>query len=107
MSQVIINNPNGKAQVCPKYESIEFTLNTGETDYDLASNQATFKAVVDNPQYVRISTTQNISIKFNATTNHAISLNANTSTEFDRQIFDNMYLSNSSGSGSTVRVYVK
>lgn len=103
----IANNPNGKAQISDHYESIEFTLNNGETDYDVDTQQVTFKAIITSPMYCRVSTTQNISIKFNATTNHAISLNANTITEFDRQSFGNIYLSNSSGNASTVRIYVK
>lgn len=103
----IAQNPNGTSQQRDDYESIEFTLNTGSTDYDLDDQQATFKAVIPAPMYCRIYTSQNISIKFDATTNHAISLNSGTTTDFDRQTFRNIYLSNSSGSNSTVRVYVK
>lgn len=107
MSSNIPNDPNGRSQVKPEYESVEFTLVTTTTDYDLDTEQVTFKAVIADPMYCRISTTQNITIRFNATTNHAISLNANTSTEFDRQSFSNIFLSNSSGSSSTVRIYIK
>jgi|GEM_PF-4499991 len=107
MSSTITNDPNGQSQVKNRYESIEFTLNTGITDYDLDSQQATFKSVIAEPMYCRIYTSQNISIKFDATTNHTISLNSGTTTDFDRQIFKNIYLSNSSGANSTVRIYVK
>ena len=103
----IPSDPNGNAQTKDAYDSVEFTLTNGASDYDLDAQQATFKANVAEPMYVEIYTTQDISVKFNATTNHAVTINANTTRSFDRQIARNIYLTNASGSNSTVRVYAK
>lgn len=100
--------PNGRSQNHVDYESIEFTLTNGQTDYDLDANQATYKEVITGEaNYVEIYSTETISIKFNATANHAITIEADTLRVFDRQIFKNIYLTNSSGSNSTVRLYIK
>lgn len=107
MSGTIATQPNGRPQVCTPYESIEFNVVTATTDYDVDSSQSTFKAVIANPQYVEISTNYAITIKFNATTNHSISIGANTLRVFDRQIFDNLYITNTSGSTAAVKLYIK
>jgi len=104
---VIIQDPNGKAQVKDEYDSIEFTLNTGETNYDLDTNQANFKSNVEHPYYVEIFSTEEISIKFNSTSNHSITIQADTLRVFDRQEAMNIYLTNASGTNSNVKIYVK
>lgn len=104
----IPNDPNGKAQTKEEYESIEFALADGSTDYDLDTQQATFKTVLGNAiHYVEVFSDRAISIKFNATTNHAITISANTLRIFDRQIIKNMYLTNNSGAEANVRLYFK
>jgi len=50
------------------YESIEFNLSTGQTDYDLDSNQSTFLEVFGSslgrfPTSVEIRTNQTISVR--------------------------------------------
>ena len=107
MSQAIICTGNGSAQIRNPYESIEFNLANATTDHDLDAEEATFKAVLSDPQYCKIYTSQNISIKFDATTSHSVTLSAGTFTEFDRQSFNNIYLTNASGSTSAVRIYIK
>lgn len=107
MGPIISQDPNGKDQTKDIYESIEFTLLDGASDYDLDAQQATFRANLTPAHYLWIRTTQNITIKFNSATNHAITLDASSSTTFDRQQITNLYLSNSSGSGSSVRLYFK
>ena len=107
MAQSIICTGNGNAKIRNPYESVEFSLVTATTDYDLDAEQTTFKAVLNDPQYCRIYTSQNISIKFDSTSNHAISLNAGTTSDFDRQSFRNIFLTNTSGSSSIVRIYIK
>ena len=97
----------GKAQAKELYESIEFTLSDGQSDYDLDSQQTTFRANLKPCHYVEIYSTQNITIKFNATTNHSITVRANSREVFDRQIANNIYLTNSSGSDSTINLYLK
>ena len=90
-----------------KYESIEFDLNTGQSDYDLDSNQSTFLAKfgLEHPSQVRIRTNQTISVKLNTTDDHAVTI-ASTDTPFDIRgvVIKNMFLSNSSGSTAAVKL---
>jgi hypothetical protein len=90
----------------PFYENIEFNLSTGQTDYDLAANQATFSAVNDRyPSHIQIRTNQTISVRLNRTTDHAITI---TSTDSPFSItgvqIRNVFLSNSSGSTAAVKL---
>lgn len=107
MKTVTLSNPNGVPQISDKYESIEFTLNTGSSDYDLDAQQSTYKAVLVDANYVEIYSTQTISVKFNSTSNHAITISADSLRVFDRQSFYNIFLTNSSGTNATVRIYIK
>ena len=107
MSQTIICTGNGAAQIRNPYESVEFNLVNAASDYDLDTEQATFKAVITDPQYCKIYTSKVVSIKFDATTNHAITLAAGSNTEFDRQSFTNIFLSNGSGETSAMKIYIK
>lgn len=105
---VILNNPNGTVQAKDLYESVEFAVTTGTTDYDVDTQQATFKAVVANPYYLELGTDQQISIKFNSTSNHAITVKATDSIRvFDRQEIRNIYITNASGSTANIRMYLK
>lgn len=100
----------------PYYENIEFTLNTGQSDYDLDSNQATFLAIFNQdatvgigryPTYVSIRTDQTISFKVNSTSNHSITV-ASTDSPFviDGVEIRNLYLSNSSGTNAAVKIFL-
>lgn len=96
------------------YESIEFTLNDGQSNYNLATNQATFLGryfgINDQPlpTQIRITTNQTISIKLNTTSDHSITI---TSTDVPYYIkgvqIKNVFLSNSSGSNATVRILLQ
>lgn len=104
---LVLQNPNGRDQTSNLYESIEFTLNTGQTDYNLDTQQSTYKANIAEAHYVEIYTSETIKIKFNDTNNHAITVLADTMRVFDRQVFNNIFLTNSSGSNSSVYLYIK
>lgn len=95
----------------PYYESIEFNVTTGQTDYDVASNNATFLTVVgptgpnnQHPSEVIIRTNQTISIKFNATTNMAITVASTDSPLAWRGEVRNIFITNSSGSTAAVKI---
>jgi len=91
-----------------EYDSVEFTLADGQTDYDLDAQQDEFLNNVTNPYYMELYTDQNISIKFNSTTNKSITINSTDSPrKFDKQIIKNIYLTNASGSAANVRMYIK
>lgn len=101
------------------YESIEFLLGTGSTDYDLAANQPTFlskfhQTTVDvggNPRYpttVRIRTNNTITVRINTTSGHAITISS-TDSPFDIlgvQI-RNLFISNSSGNTAAVKLFFR
>lgn len=97
--------------IFPEYENIEFTLDDGQTDYDLDSNQATFLAVFNqeaqprHPTWVEIRTDQTISVKLNSASNHSITI-ASTDSPFvlDGVRIDNLYLTNSSGTDAAVKL---
>lgn len=98
----------------PYYESIEFNLSTGQTDYNVASNQATFlevfgptKVVQKHPTNLIIRTNQTITVKFNSASNHAITV---TSTDSPLEVsgleVQNVFLTNSSGSTAAIKILV-
>jgi len=107
MGPVIINDNNGVSQVKKAYESVEFSLANGQTDYDLDAQQATYKANIANAHYVQIYSSEQISVKWNATTNHSITIMADTLREFGREDLTNVYLTNASGTDSSVYLYFK
>lgn len=96
----------------PYYESIEFSVNTGTEDYDVDAQQTTFLAVVGPsssawdkyPTEVIIRTNQTISVKFNATTNHAITVTSTDSPLSWRGEVRNIYITNNSGSAAAVKI---
>lgn len=95
----------------PYYESIEFNVNTATTDYDVDSQQSTFLAVVgpsgpngQHPGEVIIRTNQTISVKFNATTNHAITLTSTDSPLVWHGEVQNIFITNNSGSTAAVKI---
>mgnify|MGYP003395388456 FL=1 len=101
-------------KVTQYYENIEFNVTTGTTNYDVASNQTTFLSNfgVNNvegrmPSRLYIRTNNTISVKLNATTNHAITI---TSTDSPFQIegveYTNVYITNNSGSTAAVKLLV-
>lgn len=107
----------GQDQSQNSYESIEFNLPTGQTDYDLAVNQATFLTVFGPevnsgdthngryPTYVLIRTNNTISVKLNATTGQSITI-ASTDSPLaivGVQIRD-MFITNNSGNTAAVKL---
>lgn len=87
------------------YDSIEFTFASGLSDYDVRANQAA--AYVNAQVYttVNIRSDQAITIKLNATTNPAITIQAGVYFEFDNLMeITNIFLANSSGSTANVKI---
>ena len=88
------------------YDSCEFALPTGSTNYDVKINQSTTAfSNVDVATDVVIRTDQNITFKINASTNTTITL---TSTEGQFNYMgirtSNLYLTNSSGSTANIKI---
>lgn len=105
----MIQTTNAKRS--PYYESIEFNVNTGTTDYDVDTQQSTFLAVVGpagvvgaHPTEVILRTNATISVKFNATTNHAITVTASDSPLSWQGEVQNIFITNNSGGTAAVKI---
>lgn len=103
------------AETFEDYESIEFSLADGQTDYDLDAQQSEFLAVFNQggvtgaqprfPIYVKIRTDQTISVRINSTGNDSITIPSTDSPfEIKGVKITNLFLTNSSGSAATVRL---
>lgn len=104
----ILSNPDGNPQACAKYDSVEFSLADGQTNYDVDDQQSDFLSDVLHPYYLELFTTQNITVKFNSTSNPSITVKSTDSPRvFDRQEITNIYLTNASGTSSDIRMYLK
>ena len=97
----------------PYYESIEFSLPTGQTNYDLDANQAQFLAVfnqdaTDNkwPTKMVFRTDQTVTFRLNSTSDDAVTV-ASTDSPFtvDGVEIRNVYITNSSGSAATINLF--
>lgn len=95
----------------PYYESIEFNVNTATTDYDVDASQSTFLSVVGpagvvgaHPSEVIIRTNATISVKFNATTNMAITVSAADSPLVWQGEVQNIFITNNSGSTAAIKI---
>lgn len=103
---------NQHNEITGNYENIEFNLTTGQTDYDLAINQATFLSVFgptnvarDFPTWCEIRTNFTISVKVNSTSNHSITISS-TDTPFviNGLKISDLFFTNSSGSTAAIKV---
>lgn len=87
------------------YDSIEFTLATGLSDYDIAANEST--AFVNLKAYTTINVRSNkeISLKLNSATNPSITIEANKPFELDNLIeITNLFISNASGDTASIKI---
>ena len=88
------------------YDSIEFTLANGITDYDVRANVAS--AFVNHKLYtiINIRVNKDITIKFNSTVNPAITLNSNRPFELNNLIeIKEIYITNASGDTATIKIF--
>lgn len=88
-----------------KYDSVEFTLATGQTNYDLRSEQADAFSNISVYRRVLIRTNITVSIKLNSTDNHAITIGALDSPfEVDWQEVTNIFITNASGDTAALKI---
>lgn len=97
------------------YDFASFTVTNGQTDYNVATQVATLFKNVTNARYVEIiatlSGTRQVSIKFNATDNPAMTLSR---TRPKREIrpphegleVKNIYITNASGATITFVIFM-
>lgn len=90
------------------YDFAQFTLATGQTDYDVKANQATLFSNILVAKKCFIWSDQNISFKFNSSGFTAIPLNVgNGESPFEgKDIFlvRNIFITNASGSTATIKI---
>lgn len=89
------------------YNNAEFTVATGLSDYDVATNESSGFSSITTARNVEIRTDQTITVKLNSTSNHSITI---TSTDSPRSWIDieitNVYITNASGSTANVKIWL-
>lgn len=90
------------------YDFAQFTLNNGQTNYDVKANQASLFSNIVVAKKLFLWSTQDITFRFNNTSNSAITLavsNGESPAEFkDMIMVTNIYLTNASGQSSTIKI---
>ena len=101
----------GIANVLSNYEAKTFTVTTGTTDYDVATNNtnmfggAASKLTAQNKQrnVIKIVSNQDITVKYNQTTNDGILVKSSESPYYETFInAQNVFITNTSGSTATI-----
>ena len=96
----ISGNPNGS------YDAAEFTVSTGTTNYDVATNQAGLWNNVSSPGYVNFRTDQTVTIRLNDTSYPAVTITS-TDSPFILQNslpISNIYVTNNSGNTANIKI---
>lgn len=87
----IDHGPGGLSIVGEQYESKEFTLANGSTDYNVKTQQTMF-AKFKHAHHVTIRTDEEITVKFNKTTEQAITVEAGSRLVTDGILVTNIFL---------------
>ena len=90
------------------YDAVSTTVVTGQTNRDMKANNATLFANVDQARFVRITTDQTVTLRFNSTTNPWIIMTSSESPrKFTRAeeglIVTNIYVTNASWSTANMK----
>lgn len=87
------------------YDSAEFTVLTGSSDYDVDANVANAFSNIAIARHIIIRTDQTITLKFNSASNHSITI-ASSDSPFVMATLEvsNVYISNASGSTANVKL---
>ena len=90
------------------YDWAEFTLTNGSTNYDVGANVAGLFSNILVARKVVIETTKNITARFNRTTLPAVKIDAGASPVELKELIEikSIYLTNASGSDSTIRIWL-
>ena len=90
------------------YDAVSTTVVTGQTNRDMKANNATLFANVDQARFVRITTDQTVTLRFNSATNPWIIMTSSESPrKFTRAeeglIVTNIYVTNASWSTANMK----
>ena len=93
------------------YDNAEFTVANATTNYNVKTNQANLFGGADsdaglNVYYVRIVTDQTVTVRFNSTSNDAITITSSQSPFVMDEIIEveNIFITNNSGSTANMRI---
>ena len=87
------------------YDNAEFTLATGQSDYDIGTNESDAFNNISTARYCEIRTDQTISIKLSSTSNDSITITSSDSPYIVNNIeITNLYITNASGSTSNIKI---
>ena len=88
-----------------KYDSAEFTLATGQTNYNVKTNQAASFSNIPVAKRLEIRTNVAISVKFNSSANAAITISP-TDSPYTMEWLEvtNIFITNNSGSTASIKI---
>lgn len=91
------------------YDAVSTTVATAQTNRDMKANNPTLFANVEQATYCSITTDQTISVRFNSTSNPAISITSSESpkkwTRAEQWLkISNIYVTNASGSTANIKI---
>lgn len=87
------------------YDSVEFNLANGQTNYDLKANQSSSFNNMSTASEIRISTDYDITVRFNETDNDPITITSSESPFImDLLTVKNIYISNASWYTAFIRI---
>jgi hypothetical protein len=87
------------------YDSMEFTLATDSTNYDVRANVSGAFVNFDYYTTINIRSSQNLTIRFNSSSNGAITVVSGRPFELDDQMkIDQIFITNASG--KTASIYI-
>lgn len=92
------------------YDSAEFSLTTGNTNYNVKTNESTSFVSVPRAHSIIIRTDQTITVRFNSISNSAITISRGEgSLTITRDIgleITNIYVTNASGSTAAIKIFL-
>ena len=99
-------------KVNTSYDNTEFNVTTATTDYNVATNQNTTfgganSKVGELARYVSIRTNGTVTVKFNDTSNHSITVTSSDSPlTLDNLEVSNIFISNVSGTTVAIKIFL-
>jgi hypothetical protein len=88
-----------------KYDSVEFNLNHGSSDYDVDDNQANFRSKIKVYRRIDLRTNATITIKINSVSNQSITVSPTDSPyKIDFVEVYNLFITNNSGSTAAIKI---
>lgn len=101
LSPVMVQHPLGRA-----YDSMEFSLADGQTDYDVKANVTGAFENLLTYTTINLRTTKDITVKLNSTSNRAITVSrARSAFDLDNMMeITNIYITNASGATASIKI---